>query len=599
MPPPRGTVLGRADVRRLHRGVPVPDRRAPRARSGPGRARAGGGVAPRRKPVIGNPSVAASRPVDTGVMPPLPRRARTRTTVLVAAAAVPLLATALHVQASAAGKAPTAPSVRHDAPSSTHKVTLVTGDVVTLTTLADGQQLADVDRPADAVGGVRVQTSDNDLYVVPDEAVGLLGADRLDPRLFDVTALVADGYDDAGSRQVPTIATYTRAADRAPGLPSAPEGSTIERRLPSVRGAALTAAKPQVRTFWNSIAPDTSLTNPSPKLADGISKLWLDGRVRADLHESVPQIGAPEAWAAGYDGTGVTVALLDTGVDVHHPDLSTQLGTTQSFVPDETIADVNGHGTHVASTIVGTGAAQDGFYKGVAPGAHLEVGKVLDDTGSGQDSWVLAGMQWAAQSGAAVVNMSLGDTFASDGSDPMSQAVDSLSAQYGTLFVIAAGNAGPESISAPGAAEAALTVGAVDKADSLAGFSATGPLTKSGALKPDLVAPGVDITAARSQEMNDGGTGLYWSLSGTSMATPHVAGSAAILAQEHPGWTGEQLKEQLMSSAQSLADGYSPYEIGTGRVDVGAAVTDTVRATGSLFFGNYAWPHDPSEVAVA
>ena len=232
-------------------------------------------------------------------MPPLPRRARTRTTVLVAAAALPLLASALHVPALAAA---TAPTVRHDVPSSTHKVTLVTGDVVTLTTLANGKQIADVDRPADAVGGVRMQTRGHDLYVVPDEAVGLLGADRLDPRLFDVTALVAEGYDDAGSRQVPTIATYTRAADRAPGQPSAPEGSTVVRRLPSVRGAALTSAKPQVRRFWNSIAPDTSLTDPSPKLANGIAKLWLDGRVKADLKESVPLIGAPEAWAAGYTG---------------------------------------------------------------------------------------------------------------------------------------------------------------------------------------------------------------------------------------------------------------------------------------------------------
>ena len=86
--------------------------------------------------------------------------------------------------------------------------------------------------------------------------------------------------------------------------------------------------------------------------------------------------------------------------------------------------------------------------------------------------------------------------------------------------MIAAGNAGPETISAPGAAAAALTVGAVDKYDQLAGFSSTGPLTRTGALKPDLVAPGVDITAARSQEMTDGGTGLYRTLSGTSMATP-------------------------------------------------------------------------------
>ena len=131
----------------------------------------------------------------------------------------------------------------------------------------------------------------------------------------------------------------------------------------------------------------------------------------------------------------------------------------------------------------------------------------------------------------------------------MSLAVDALSEQSGALFVIAAGNAGPETISTPGAAASALTVGAVDKQDNLASFSSTGPLTGTGALKPDLVAPGVDITAARSQDMTDGGSGLYRTISGTSMATPHVSGAAAILAQQHPGWTGQQLKEQLMSSA--------------------------------------------------
>ncbi len=371
------------------------------------------------------------------------------------------------------------------------------------------------------------------------------------------------------------------------------------RRLPSVRSAALTAAKPGVRTFWTSVAPPLDATDPTPTLDDGLAKLWLDGRVQADLHESVPQIGAPEAWAAGFDGQGVTVAMLDTGVDVHHPDLATQLGETQSFVPDEGIADVVGHGTHVASTIVGTGAAQDGYYKGVAPGATLAVGKVLDDSGSGQDSWVMAGMEWAAKSGAKVVSMSLGDPSAvADGSDPMAQAVDALSDQYGTLFVIASGNAGPQTVSSPGTAASALTVGAVDKADALAYFSSTGPVTGTGALKPDLVAPGVDITAARSEDMTDGSTDLYQTMSGTSMATPHVSGSAAILAEQHPGWTGQQLKSMLMSSAKGLADGYSPFEIGTGRLDVAAAVHDTVRADGSLFFGNYLWPHGPAEVAV-
>ncbi|MEJ8641279.1 S8 family serine peptidase [Streptomyces sp. MS1.HAVA.3] len=220
------------------------------------------------------------------------------------------------------------------------------------------------------------------------------------------------------------------------------------------------------------------------------------------------------------------------------------------------------------------------------------------EEGSGQDSWVMAGMQWAAESGADVVNMSLGDSYPTDGSDPMSQTVDALSAQYGTLFVIAAGNSGPESISAPGAAASALTVAATDKQDRLASFSSTGPLAYSGGMKPDIAAPGVDITAARSQEMAGGGEGSDRTLSGTSMATPHVAGAAAVLAQQHPDWTGAQLKEHLMSTAKGLDGGYSPYEVGTGRLDVAAAMRTTVRGTGSLFFGNYTWPHEPSDAAV-
>ena len=128
-------------------------------------------------------------------------------------------------------------------------------------------------------------------------------------------------------------------------------------------------------------------------------------------------------------------------------------------------------------------------------------------------------------------------------------------------------------ISAPGAAASALTVGRRRQAGPLACFSSTGPLTDSGAMKPDLVAPGVDITAARSQDMTDGGTASTAPSAAPRWPRPHVAGAAAILAQQHPDWTGEQLKEQLMSSAKGLADGYSPFEIGTGRVDVAAAVT--------------------------
>ncbi|MCW3838991.1 S8 family serine peptidase [Micromonospora yasonensis] len=471
---------------------------------------------------------------------------------------------------------------------------MITGDVVTVTTSADGAEAVDVDRPDNATGGVHLQESGDDLFVLPDEAMPLLAADKLDRRLFNVTDLIEMGYDDAKTPSVPVISSYAPAKARTV-KPVAPRGAKLVRDLRGVGAAALAVDKKQIRSFWTNLAP--AAAGSAPALSSGIGKLWLDGRVTATLKESVPQIGAPEAWAAGYDGHGAKVAVLDTGVDATHPDLVGQIDGKVSFVPGEDTSDVNGHGTHVASTIVGTGAASDGAYKGVAPGADLIVGKVLDNGGSGLDSWVLAGMQWAAESGADVVSMSLSDPTLSDGTDPMAVAVDTLSAQYGTLFVIAAGNAGPQSIGTPSAAASALTVGAVDKQDRLAYFSSTGPLVRSGALKPDITAPGVNITAARSQQMTSG-SGLYRTISGTSMATPHVSGAAAILAQRHPDWSGAQLKEALMSSAKGLAAGYTPYEVGTGRLDVAAAVRTSVRATGSAFFGFFDWPHESTDAPV-
>ncbi|SCF28496.1 Serine protease, subtilisin family [Micromonospora purpureochromogenes] len=475
-----------------------------------------------------------------------------------------------------------------------HTVTLITGDVVTVTTSTDGAETVDVDRPDNATGGVHLQESGDDLFVLPDEALPLLTSNKLDRRLFNVTDLIEMGYDDAKATSVAVISTYAPAKTRTAKL-AAPRGAKLVRDLRRVGAAALAVDKRQTRSFWTTIAPGASGSNPA--LGGGIAKLWLDGRVTANLKESVPQIGAPEAWAAGYDGRGAKVAVLDTGIDASHPDLVNQIDAKVSFVPGEDTSDVNGHGTHVASTIVGTGAASDGVYKGVAPGADLVVGKVLGNQGYGQDSWVLAGMQWAAESGADVVSMSLSDPTLSDGTDPMAVAVDTLSAQYGTLFVIAAGNAGPQSIGTPSSAASALTVGAVDKQDRLAPFSSTGPLVRSGALKPDITAPGVNITAARSQQMTTG-TGLYRTISGTSMATPHVSGAAAILAQRHPDWSGAQLKEALMSSAKGLAAGYTPYQVGTGRVDVAAAVRTGVRATGSVYFGFFDWPHEPTDAPV-
>ncbi|MER7456912.1 S8 family serine peptidase [Micromonospora sp. NPDC126480] len=518
---------------------------------------------------------------------------RTRRRLIAAAAAAGMVAAgaaAIHTPATAAGPTPThAPAATRD----TRTVTLVTGDVVTVTTFADGRATADVDRPDDATGGVRVQQSGDDLYVLPDEAMPLLSSDRLDRRLFNVTDLIEMGYDDARATALPLIATYPKASARS-ARPAAPKGTKVVRDLPGIGGRALAADKKQARTVWSAVAPASA---PATALGSGLAKLWLDGRVKVNLTESVPQVGAPEAWAAGYDGAGVTVAVLDSGVDATHPDLAGQIDEKVSFVPGEDTSDVHGHGTHVASTIAGTGAAGGGDHKGVAPGADLIVGKVLGNDGYGQDSWIIAGMQWAAESGADVVNMSLGDASRTDGTDPMALAVDTLSARHGTLFVVSAGNSGPQSIGSPGTAGSALTVGAVDKQDQLAWFSSTGPLARTGALKPDIAAPGVGISAARSQQSP--GEGMYQSMDGTSMAAPHVAGAAAILAQRHPEWTGPQLKDALMSSAEAVADSYGPYQVGTGRLDVAAALRNPVRATGSAFFGNFDWPHEATDAPVA
>ncbi|GIM92135.1 hypothetical protein Ato02nite_039280 [Paractinoplanes toevensis] len=465
-----------------------------------------------------------------------------------------------------------------------YTVTLLTGDVVTVRSSASGCAAVTV-RPV-AKSGImhRSCTPDGHVHVVPGRVAPMIGK-QLDPALFDVTALINDGYDDARSRDLPLIVRPGGSVARIAGDPLT-AGLTGARALPSIAAVAGRRAKSAGPALLASLAGRADVARSA---AGSAPKIWLDRRVRATLapdtsdrlDANLRQIAAPQAWAAGWTGRNTTVAVLDTGVDATHPDLAGQIAEKMDFtVEGGDATDHFGHGTHVAATIAGTGAASHGARRGVAPGARLAVGKVLDDFGFGTDAQVIAGMEWAA-SRAAVVNMSLGGFEPSDGTDPLSLAVDALSEQTGALFVVAAGNDGPVdgTVSAPGAAADALTVGAVDRHDVVAEFSSRGPLVNTHAGKPEIAAPGVDIVAARAAGTTMG-TAIdanYVASSGTSMATPQVAGAAAVLAQRHPDWKGAQLKAALVGAADPVP-AFDAYAVGAGRLDVARPLAGVVSA---------------------
>ncbi len=483
----------------------------------------------------------------------------------------------------------------------TATVTLVTGDVVEYVERADGTRSAGVLPHAGSVSGFHSYEWGDRFYVVPLEAEPLLHSGRLDRRLFDVRGLVEQGYDDERRDTLPVIVDYAAGSAqlRAAGPPAAPDGAVTRRQLTSLGAVAVDEQKNKARQFWAAVS-DTTTASPGRRLAleTGITRVWLDGRVEASLDRSVPQIGAPAAWASGYDGSGTDVAVLDTGIDTAHVDVAESLTASKVFTPDGALADRHGHGTHVASIIAGSGAASGNRYRGVAPGADLLVGKVLGDDGFGQDSWIIDGMEWAAAQGAEVVNLSLGGA-PTDGTDPMSRAVDALTASSGALFVIAAGNSGPyrAQVSTPAAADAALAVGNVHLDESLEWTSSRGPRLRDHGLKPEITGPGTGIVAARAAGtfLGEAVDDNYTALTGTSMAAPHVAGAAAILAGQHPDWAAAQLKATLTSTA-SPNDTNTVYEQGAGRVDVAKASRQAVVVDqGALSMGYFTLPYEDNE----
>lgn len=532
------------------------------------------------------------------------------------------------------------------------------------------------------------------LYLFP---VGV-NMKKLDIELFDISYLAGYGYTiEEGLNSIPIIIEYNRNNIPVQTLASElkTKGVSEEKVLSSLGLIFASVNINKAADFMKYI-----------EKASTIKKVYLNYKVTMTLLQSVPMIGAPKVWAMGYNGSGIKIAILDTGIDKNHPMLQGKVVVEKSFVeyPPSEINDTFdyvGHGTHVASTAAGkrwnttipieggsrvvvnktfstpvynkvqiylndyeendeiyyeynftlklssngslvtiTGESKhvigkplndtlafdldhdnvtDKFTKiyiyvyssdddtlgaavqaynttsgkwetlygydhlgpGVAPGALLWNVKVLNKYGWGYTSWIINGILFAAlgpdgkpNTGdeADVISMSLGADVPSDGSDPLSLAVDYASS-LGVVVVVAAGNAGPgyRTVGIPASAKSAITVGAINKHYYLAWFSSRGP-TLDMRIKPTVVAPGVAITAALPNNS-------FATWSGTSMATPHVSGSVALILQafkEKYGikLTPSQVKSILVETAMDL--GYDPLEQGAGLIQDDKAVNATI-----------------------
>ncbi len=301
----------------------------------------------------------------------------------------------------------------------------------------------------------------------------------------------------------------------------------------------------------------------------------------------IPAIGAENL---DYNGTGVKVAVLDTGI-YSHPDLN--IINTKRFIEEGESTDFNGHGTHVAGIIGSSGESSGGIYRGVAPGVSLIDVHVGNASGGILDGDVIEAIQWASKpissggAGADIISMSFGDDLFYE-NRLLSQAISNAKKDYGTIFVVSAGNSGPNYYTGgtPATHIDTISVGATDDTNALASFSSWGPsLSYIG--YPDVVAPGVDIISTASPRsliekekillkefFNFPGSADYIPLSGTSMSCPMVAGAIALLKQAFPNITAETARIALLEGANKLPnfEDNDFLKIGAGLINVSASL---------------------------
>jgi serine protease AprX len=410
-------------------------------------------------------------------------------------------------------------------------------------------------------------------------------------------------------RHIPTAAHYSTMRGR---------GGLLQTKLHMIKSAAFTIPVSALAAL-----------EADPEVAS----VTIDHPMRLMDDVTNDAIGADTAWSSGYNGAGIGVAVIDSGINDSHPDLQNPDGTSrviyhQDFTGTPTTNtngaqyDLYGHGTHVAGIIGGNGSLSGGEYSGVAPGVNLIDLRALDANGAGTDSTVIAAIQQAIALqnvyNIRVINLSLGRGIpVGYAQDPLCQAVEAAW-KNGIVVVVAAGNYGRldvggnngfGTVTAPGNDPFVLTVGATKSngspypaVETKASFSSKGPTTYDHVAKPDIMAPGNAIVSLSAPGAmletsypaalvnGTDGKADYFTLSGTSMATPTVAGAAALLLQEHATLTPDQVKARLMKTAykmglnyttswvphlsRNFTDFYDLFSVGSGLLNVQSAVAN-------------------------
>ena len=355
------------------------------------------------------------------------------------------------------------------------------------------------------------------------------------------------------------VAVVSAAADRAGDLARAVDDARVlavepERILYAIEEPPLSLE--YVRGFRDGVSclydqlkaggPDEAA---DPGFSDNDSFTW--------------GLQATRAADSSQTGAGIAVAVLDTGFDLEHPDFAGRAIVSQSFVSGQPVQDGHGHGTHCVGISCGPKDPSGSRRYGVATQANIYVGKVLNDQGSGTDSEILAGIEWALTNGVHVISMSLGADVPEV--SPTYETVGRRALDAGTLIVAAAGNNAERSagnvgfVGIPANSPSIMAIGAIDAQLQIADFSARSSTVEGG--KVDLAAPGVDVYSSWTMPTR------YRSISGTSMATPHVAGVAALLSQAG-GVRGAELWTKLTQTALPMS--LESADVGAGLVQAPA-----------------------------